>query len=554
MSVPMPHPSTDTGRPRSRRARRSAGALAGALLLGATAALVALDAAGGSGAEPLEFPTPVAEVPAGNHTVVCTGPLRLPDSTVPDSTVPGGAFPGGDPAFSPVSSTARTLVSAMVLSDPGGSLPANALVPLGSGAPVPVPGEVPGTGSASAAAPVGSGNGAPRAAGVLRGSAVDAPAVFRADPGGAPAPVAGAMLTYTAGDGDLRGLATSTCQQPSNDVLLLGGATGVGDSSILVLTNPTETPAAVDLELFGAAGPVTAGTGSHLVPPGESRRVVLGGVAGSQEQLAVRVHSDGGRISAVVQQSVLRGLTPGGVELLAPSAPAAAAQVIPGVVIQAMDTAAAIRGQEGYAAASPALQVLVPGGSDAVLDVRIFGAGGEAPLPGGGVVTAAAGSVSTIPLDHLAEGSYTVSVTSDVPVAASARVSRGITAGAPVDFGNAPASERLGSGHAAVLADGTDVHFVFGAPEGGAEVTITPVGADGALRDPQLVDVAGGTSVTIPASSFGPDAAAVIVSAAGDPVFGAQVATLGGDTAGVSVTAIPDAAVSTRTIPVELRY
>ncbi|MBG6182814.1 hypothetical protein IWX65_000761 [Arthrobacter sp. CAN_A214] len=523
---------------------------AGVLLLGATAALVGGSAAGGSGAAPPSVPIPQAEVPAGIHTAVCPGPPRLPGNS--------GVSPGGHSLFSPVSSTAKTLASAIVLSDLGGTIPAATLVPLGPGSPMSVSSERSGTSrSGSANPPVGTRGdvGTDRTAAVARGSTVDAPSIFRSDPMEGNAPVAGASLTYTAVDGDLRGLAASSCPAPSNDMVLLGGATEVGDSSVLVLTNPTDIPAAVDLELFGADGPVeAAGTGGHLVPPGESRDVVLAGLAGSQEHLAVRVRSDGGGVSSVIQQSVLRGLTPGGIELLAPSAPAALEQVIPGVVLQNADTARIIRGQEGYAAASPVLQVLVPGSTDSVLDIRIFGADGEVSLPEGGAMTAAAGSVSTFPLEGLAEGTYTVSIASDVPVAAAARVSRGVTAGAPVDFGSAPAAERLGIEHAVVFADGVDVQLVFGAPENGAEVSLTPVGADGVLGDPRVVGLAGTTSVTVPASSFGPDVVAVIVGATGGPVFGAQVATLGGNTAGVSVSAIPEAPNGNRSIPVELRY
>ncbi|WP_049822471.1 DUF5719 family protein [Arthrobacter sp. H41] len=548
-------PQGAAGRQCSRGYRRP-GAL-GVLLLGATAALVGVSAAGGFGAPPPSVPIPRVEVPAGAYTAVCPGPPRPLGDTALSGDPASGNSAGEDPAFSPVSSTAKTVAGTMVLSDPRGARPAGTLVPLGAGVPVPVPAERSGTsGPASAGPPAGSSGDVAtnRTAAVARNGAVDAPTVFRADPLWGNAPIAGATFTHTADDGDLRGLGALSCRTPSNDMVLLGGATEVGDSSVLVLTNPTDIPAVVDLGLFGADGPVeAAGTGGHLVPPGESRNVVLAGLAGNQEHLAVRVRSDGGRISAVIQQSVLRGLTPGGVELLAPAAPPALDQVIPGVVLQNADTARAVREQDGYAAASPVLQVLVPGSTDAVLDIRVLGPDGEVPLPDGGVMTAAAGSVSTVPLEDLAEGSYTVAITSDVPVAAAARVSRG-SAGGPVDFGSAPAAERLGSEHAVVLADGVDVQLVFGAPEDSAEVSLTPVGADGAIGDPRVVGIAGTTSVTVPASSFGPGAVAVIVGAAGGPVFGAQVATLGGDTAGISVSAISEDPGGRRSIPVELRY
>ncbi|MHA7286791.1 DUF5719 family protein [Arthrobacter sp. MDT3-44] len=538
---------TCAGAVRRARVGTAVGAATGVLLLAATAAI-----ASGTVTDALvppsdtARPVPVAAVPAGDYTAVCPAPPRLLEAAVE----------GADPEFSPASATAKTTVSGMVLSDLSATLTGSGLLPVGGGKPLSLIEEFASEASlAERPASSGTDGLTNRVAGVFRGVRVADASVFRAQPQGGLTPVAAATSTYTAGDGDLRGLAATACQVPSSDFWLVGAATAVGQSSVLLLTNPTGTPAAVTLELYGQDGLIeAAGTRGQLVAPGETRSIVLAALAGDQDRVAVRVRSDGGRIAGVIQQSVLRRLTPGGVELLSPSAPAGTAQVVPGVVVQDSATARRIRDQKGYAAATPELQVLVPGSSDAVLDIKVYGPDGEVELPGGGVVTATAGSVAAVPLASLPEGSYTIAIASDVSVVASARVTRGVDDGEPVDLASAPAAVRLGSDSAMALAEGVDTALVLGAPSGRGEVTLTPVAAGGALGKPVVIGIAGGTSVSVPSSSLGRAPAAVLIAATGDPVYGAQVMTLPGARAGISVAGVPAGSTGPLSIPVELGY
>ncbi|PPB49622.1 hypothetical protein C4K88_08030 [Arthrobacter pityocampae] len=530
------------------RLRTALGAATGVVLLAATAAVASGGVTAALPAGPdADVAVPAAAVPAGDYTAVCPAPPR--------PVAPSGD--GDDPEFGPASRTAKTTVSGLVLSDLGATVTGSALLPVGGEEPLDLIREFAPESSLGSRGPAGSSEDGltTRVAGVTRGTAVDAPSVLRAQAQGGLTPVAAASATYTATDGDLRGLAATACQVPSSDFWLLGAATTAGQSSVLTLTNPTGTPAAVSLELHGPDGPIeAAGTRGELVAPGETRRIVLGAFAGDQEHVAVRVRSAGGRVTGVIQQSVLRGLTPGGVDLLSPSAPAGLTQVVPGVVVQDTATARRIREQDGYATASPELQVLVPGASDAVLDLRVFGPDGEVELPDGGVVTAPAGAVTGVPLDALPAGNYTIAVTSDVSVVAAARVTRGTDDGKPVDLAGAPAAVRLGSGHAMALAEGVDAALVLGAPGGRGEITLTPVSADGVLGKPVVIGIAGGTSVTVPASSLGRSPVAVLVDATGDPVYGAQVMTLPGTTSGISVVAVPVGVTAPQDLPVDLGY
>jgi hypothetical protein len=253
-----------------------------------------------------------------------------------------------------------------------------------------------------------------------------------------------------------------------------------------------------------------------------------------------------------VQQSILRGLTPGGVELLQPTAAASPQQVISGVRIQDPAATKKVAAQRGFEFATPALQVAVPGSTNAVVSVRVLGTKGELAIDGGGVFTVPAGSVGQLPLTDLPEGTYTVEVTADVSVLAGVVSSRGSEVDAPVDIAVAPSGERLGSEHLAVLPNATSV-LSFSAPTGDAEVRLTGIGSDGAVQEEQVVAVAAGTTVNVSATRVGSDLAAVLVSTTGEAVYGAQVVT-SDDGPGVSVLPLPKGSIGGLSVPVGLGY
>lgn len=525
--------------------RSAAGITAGVVLVSATGALAAASIFGDVENAAGAFPVPTAAVPAGGYSAVCPEPLRLLEGTVE----------GGDPAFSPESKTARNRVSAMALSDLGGTLPGSALAPLDGGDPLAVIAE-PVAEDGRTDPQVSNEDGlTDRVAGAVAGKDAAGVSVLHAQAIGNQRPTAGAGFTYSATDGDLAGLAVAQCQVPSNDFWLTGAVTTVGATAVLKLSNPSESPATVNLDLFGAKGAIEAPGGEGiLIAPGESTSIVVAGLAANEENVAIRVRSNGGRVSGFIQQSVLRGLTPGGVDLVQASAPSAPTQVVPGIQVQAPEVLDRIIGQEGYANAAPSLQVAVPGGTDAVLDARIFGPNGEVELPGGGVVTAAAGSVTAIPLDSLPEGNYTAVVSSDALVSASARVPRGSDPDEPVDLAQVPSAVQLGSEHVSVLPTGAQASFVFTAPAGRAEVRLTPVNADGELGTEQVFDVGGGTTVNVPAADLGKGSVAALIGVSGDPVYGAQIATLDGDTPGISVSPIPAGSAGQQNVAVNLGF
>ena len=536
--------SRSAGSSRSSSSRSSnRGAITGVL-----SAVVILAAGGGAVAATSMVPEPSggtsvdirqADVPAGRALAVCPEPARLVNGTVV----------GTDADFSPVSTTATSALNAVVLSNPAGTVPGSSVAALGGDLVARIAEAPSSTPPPTAGPPV-------LAAGVASISPVTSPAVVGADAMGNEQASLAANLSYSATDGDLRGLAATQCQPPGNDAWLLGANTAVGRTAVLNVSNASETPATVNLELYGYEGQIQApGARGLLVAPGTTRSVNLAGLAPGESQLAVHVRSTGGPVAATIQQSVLRGIAPGGVEYLSPGAGPSNLQVMSGVDIQDPSGVKTLAAKPGFADAVPALQIAVPGSTDAVVQVSLYGANGERKIPNGGVVTVKGGTVATLNLDGVPAGSYTVRASSDVSFLASARVTRGTKAEDATDLAWSPSSARLGSQHLVAVPRDGQKFLSFGVPEGRGTVSYAPVTADGKVGKSVDVDMSGGTTsmIELPEKSGNSVVAGYVVSASGDPVYGALVLGKQGRT-DVSVVAIQDAASGLQKVPVSVGY
>lgn len=514
-----------------------AGLAAGVLILAGGGAVVAAGSLMTGPASSRTVPAVQAAVPAGASLGVCPGPARLLQ----------GTEAGTDAQFRPESATAATRVSAAVLSA-GGVLPGSRLARLDGSAAVDIakdPGPAP-----TAAAPQ------ELLAGVVADRTVDQATVLSADAvANQNASAAGAMK-YTATDGDLQGSAAASCGKPSNDQWLAGASTTVGRTSVLALTNASSTPATVSLELFGAGGQIQApGSRGLLVAPGTTRSVVLAGLAPNESRLGVHVRSAGGPVAASIQQSVLRGLTPGGVDFISPGTAPGVRQVMAGVDIQDSAGVAALTAQSGFQDAGPALELTVPGAADAVVEIKLYGRDGQHPLPSGGVITAKAGATTEVSLVGVPAGQYTVAASSDVSFVAAARMSRGTQGGQPLDVAWVPSAVRLGSQHVVPVPKGGVRQLVFGALDARATITYAPITADGKVRAAATADIAGGTtaSITIPEQAEGSAVVGYVVSASGGAAYGSVL--LGQDGRNdISSLAFLSAAAGQETVPVALGY
>ena len=482
-------------------------------------------------------------LPVGDVLANCPGPTQLL----------AGSADGADPQFSASSSNTQARLNAVVLSGATGAMPAAVVQSLdGNFSPLVTVSEA----SAGAQDGPATVTGQPKMrAKVLRGQDVGTPAALRIAPQGEEVPQGAASVVVAADDGDLSGLAAATCQTPSNELWLSGASTSIGRTAVLSLSNSSASPATVSLDLFSGQGPVqTAGGKGLVVAPGAVRQVVLAGLAPDQELLSVRIRSAGGAVSAAIQQSILRGLTPGGIDYLAPVQQPGTALTIPGVRVQAPETADNISKQDGYADAGTSMIVTVPGARDAVVEVKAYGPNGQAALPDGGVFTASAGKVTSMALTGLPEGNYSFSVASDESLTATVRMVNSTKPGEAVDVAFAPSTARLGGAHLLTLPQDVKSTLAFTAPQGSATVRLVPIGDNGELGAAKDVDLKPGATTSIdPAAVLGGQTVSVLLSVAGAPTYGSQL--LGStDSANIAVLPISGTSAGTQAMTIVTGY
>ncbi|ALV44514.1 hypothetical protein MB46_02260 [Arthrobacter alpinus] len=540
-------PGRDTAKGQ-RRAKRTVRRRWPVVLAGtATLALAAVAVGAGTvfpGADATSVTSPIPHMlPVGEAMANCQGPTQLL----------AGSSAGTDPEFSANSSSTKSTVNAVVLSGTAGSLPGAAVEALdGKSSPLFTVSQPP-----SEPAPTSTElNGKPKMRAVVaRDKSTGASSVLRIQPLGEEIPRGAGSVVVNSDDGDLAGLSAATCQTPSNELWLSGASTSVGRTAILAISNSSKSAATVSLDLYGSNGLVQTAAGKGLVvAAGAERSVVLSGLAPDQDLLSVHLKSSGGAVSAVIQESVLRGLTPGGVDYLAPVQAPSSTLTIPGVRVQAPDAAAKISGQSGYQDATTVLAVTVPGVGDSVVEVKAYGAKGQVALPNGGVFTATAGQVNELSLAGLPEGTYSLSVAADTAVTATARIVNSTKAGEATDLAYAPSTGRLGDTHLLTLPADVTSSLVFVAPEGTSTVSVVPISADGILGAAKTMEVEVGVTTTVNAADLlGSGAVSALVSVSGAPTYGSQLLTKSGS-AGIAVLPISGTSTGTQAINITTGY
>jgi hypothetical protein len=218
-----------------------------------------------------------------------------------------------------------------------------------------------------------------------------------------------ATTTSNADSGVNRGMASALCTTPSAEFWFAGAGSGPGRRDVLVLTNLDDSNASVDVTFLGSAGPLDATAGRGIVVRAHSQtEVFLRTVAPSQRELALRVASSGGRVSAAVRDNVTVDSAPAGVDWLQPSAEPSRDVIVPGV--------APGPGQR-------LLTVANPGDLQTTVDVTVLGARGRYKPAGHATVAVPAGGVRSVRLDEEIDGEpAAIALSADQPVFAAMRV------------------------------------------------------------------------------------------------------------------------------------
>ena len=378
-------------------------------------------------------------------------------------------------------------------------------------------------------------------------------------PAAAGSTLAGAQ-SQVAGAPDYTGFAAASCAEPSGSIWLVGGSTAVGRSTLLSLTNPSPVDATVALTILSPNGAVNApGMSGIVVKAGAQRVIPLAGYAPDVAAPVVHVVSRGGQVVAALQQSIVRGLDPGGVDLVGAAGDPATHLVIPGVRVfgaLGVNKALALSDWDDVAAA---VRVAVPGARAAKVQVSLV----PQDAKSGGLsfeMDVSSGQVSEVGLDSAAQtdsgavaipdGMYSVVIDADQPVVAGVRVSTAVdpTAGAAstVSDTTAPPSDFAWFGPSPVLTGDTPVAVASGPapmlsavnpstasatltldPQGGGKVLslVIPAGGSGSIAvEPDTVYLVKNAKGMAVAVSFAGDAqlAHYAVTSAG-PVSGSIV-------------------------------
>lgn len=340
-----------------------------------------------------------------------------------------------------------------------------------------------------------------------------------------------AQQTTTAAAGGARGLLGVSCTAPDTDFWFPGASTGEGRQDYVHLTNPDDTAAVADIELYGAEGPLESAVGEGItVPARSSVPMLISTLTGeAAENVTVHVTTRTGRVGAVVSAAEDEV----GSDWLAASADPAGTQILPGIPADAT---------------SVRLVAFAPGEADADVKVQLLGKTGPLSPAGNATLHIKSQMTASVDLKDVTRGepgSLRLSPTdgSTTPVVAALRVVRGTGAKQEVAFipATGPVGER------ASVADNRAKGSVLSltAPGETAEVKVTAsAGSGGGEAAAKTYTVKGGTTMEItpevPAGLKG-GYALTVEPESGGPVHAARTLTIAEGGVGMfTVQTLPD--------------
>lgn len=273
-----------------------------------------------------------------------------------------------------------------------------------------------------------------------------------------------------------RGMASTACGPAAAEFWFVGGGSVAGRKTRIVLVNPDDSAAVVDVIVHGVNGPVDAPAGRGLVVQPRSREVVsLDALVPGEPSTAIHVIARAGRIGATVDDDHMNGLRSVGTDWLPPAAMPATDVVVPGV----------LPGQ-----GARVLTVVAPGDDDALVSIRVLTADGPFAPAERDSMRVPAGAVASMDLAPVIEGqAAAIEITSNVPVTAGLRQFVGGARKPQRDTTFSAATEPF-LGPAAVsglpVRRATTVHLSVTAPvsDVAVDVTLLPYAGQGAVSSP----------------------------------------------------------------------
>lgn len=269
---------------------------------------------------------------------------------------------------------------------------------------------------------------------------------------------------------DARGFAAAPCREPSMSTWLVGGDVSTGASDIIVISNPGEVPATVDLLVYGESRSAS----SMVIPPKTQRGVPLASIASGERSPVVQVVAAGSPVRASLQSTLVRTLDAVGIDMQDGVGGAQHDLQLIGVRAQTLS--------EGDDATGVVVRML-SADQDAQATVRVRAAGSAAVLdeyP----VSLLGGVPAEIALSGIPTGVYDIEIEADQPVVAAAHQTA--RAGARSDFAWMTPAPEISS------------RLMFSVPSGPSPV----LHLRNTQQEPITVEVegSGGGTIEVPAS------------------------------------------------------
>jgi hypothetical protein len=342
-------------------------------------------------------------------------------------------------------------------------------------------------------------------------SGVSSSIVVSAD--GSMASASTAVIVNDVPEGPEVGLKAAPCLAPGTSHWFSGLGATDADRTDLILSNPDDAQAQVDLRFYGRSGRVAVPGSPGIVIRGhESRTVSLSSLVEAEGELSVAVQASQGRVTAVAKRTQTTQLKPAGVDWQIPSASPSTTAVIPG-----------IPEDEG----GRQLVVTNPSHTRAAVAVQVLGFQGPYEPKGAGSLDVPPESAATVDLGPgLAGGAGSVKLTSNVPVT-GAVISTSKRGGAGIDLAvQSAAVPLIGTGVSALatidLAD--SVLIVSNTGDGDAQVSFEVFSYDGVML--RTADLVLGSNSTATRRLNSPAPSYVVVRVpAGSSVVGGVVLT-----------------------------
>ncbi|GAA2977701.1 DUF5719 family protein [Streptomyces fulvorobeus] len=315
-------------------------------------------------------------------------------------------------------------------------------------------------------------------------SASDAPALVGTATGRL-APGWTAQQTTAVTAGEARGLLGATCTRPDTDFWFPGASTSKARRDYVHLTNPDDSAAVADIELFGPDGPLQSDVGEGITVPARSSVPMLISTLTSEavQDVAVHVTTRSGRIGALVRVAD----DTVGSDWLAPSVDPAETLVLPGIPADAT---------------SVQLVAFAPGEDDADMKVQMMGKSAMFSPAGNDTLRIKSNMTASVDLRDITRGEpgslrlTPVDARRTTPIVAALRVVRGTGSKREVAF--IPATAPVGS-RASVAdnrAKGSTLSLT--APGRTAEVRVTAsAGSQGGEQTVKTYTVKAGTTLAV---------------------------------------------------------